>query len=268
MSLQRAGDAKAAQQLLRRIAARPSTRRARAMFDAAYLEIEQGHTERGYTDLRRALLAHPESGLADRALRRLLEHTIESAGPSAALQLLDQLEPQVGHAELHELVLYERARQIEIERGAWQALPHYRRVVVEHPYPEGRFWDECVLHSVRLLRQLGHPRRALAWIEWMLEHRESANWVGSYERHYSQAHYEMAEIWRDDLDDWRRARSEFRAVFEEYPTSLLRDDALWQAVQLSLVHGDTAAGCKDLDALRLEVPNSRYLGRSHPPCPP
>ena len=95
-SLQRAGDLLAAQQLLVALKQKPGHRQARAAFDHAYLYLERVEKPRGFKLLEKALLAHPESGNAERALRRLLTHTTQIGGLQRGLDLLSRLEVALG----------------------------------------------------------------------------------------------------------------------------------------------------------------------------
>jgi hypothetical protein len=93
----------------------------------------------------------------------------------------------------------------------------------------------------------------------MLREVEPALLQGSYTRpRYAEAQYRIAEIYRDDLAQPERARREFRRVFDEYPTSLLRDDALWQEALIGRATGDSNASCDPLTKLVTQLPDSRY----------
>jgi tetratricopeptide (TPR) repeat protein len=100
-SLARAGDHVAAGRLYEEISQTPQAERAaRAAFDQAKLEIAEGNPERGYRLLRQALLAHPDSGLAPGALRRLLAWRASQAGLADVLRTLDSLLEALGETEL------------------------------------------------------------------------------------------------------------------------------------------------------------------------
>jgi tetratricopeptide (TPR) repeat protein len=267
VSLQRAGLELQARSILRALGQRSTGQRAaRARFDHASSLIRSGKEVDGFAELRRAVLQFPDSGLAPKATRQLLERERERSGAQAALVLLAELERSTGESDLNQVLLYERAKLTEEAAGAAAALRAYRALIVRHPYPGGSYWDEAILRAAELERGLGRPQRAIEWLQFLLGHREQSNFMGSYERHYSKAQWLLAEIARDDLEDWQRARSEFQVVFEDYPTSLLGDDALFEAARLSHAHGQDAQACNDVRRLQQEFPDSRHIESARALC--
>ncbi len=91
---------------------------------------------------------------------------------------------------------------------------------------------------------------------------------GSYERpRYAAARYRVAELYRDRIGDKPRAVREFRRVWDEHPTSLLKDDALWQAARLEHDRGEAGAACKLMKVLVSEAPDSRFAACASALCP-
>ncbi len=265
-SLNRAGRPSAALELYTKLASTQGERQARAAFDLAYLTIEQGQTERGYELLARAMLSHPNSGNADRALLELLERKERQQGIAGALDLTTQLQTQLANTELMQALGWRRAQLLERQGDAGAALQAYQQLTKRFPYPTGVYWDESMLRIAELQIELGHADQALGTLRAMLKERESSTISGSYERRFSAAHYRIAEIERDHRNDWKAARDEFDEVAAAYRTSLLRDDALWQSALLSKQHGDPEAACVAARRLSVHTPDSRYNRCTHLVC--
>ncbi len=266
-SLERAGESLAAQKLLGRLAdAGPGERQARARFDAAYLTLDRGDTEAGMKQLKEAILEYPDSGPAIRALRTLLDHARQSAGNAGEGALIGQLLPKLARTSLHQRLLYARAQLLERSQPADAAVRAYGELIEAYPYPHGLFWDESIIARAKLLVQLGRPAEAVHSLRKMLAHREQSDFLGSYERHYADAHYLLATITRDSLGDLAAARTEFRTIAKRYTTSVLRDDALWQAMACSQRLGASAEVCADAERLVDTFPDSRFSACAHHVC--
>ena len=270
-ALRRAGRHEDARRLLDELErTRPrSSRAARAAFDRADIEIEVGNAERGWRELEAAIRKYPRSGPALTALTRLARQREERAGAEAALSLLADVARTGGGAELREQAHYQRARLLERLGRDHEALTAYLDSAARFPYPEGALWDDS-LHAASLLEEkLGRPDRAIAHLERMLREKEPSSLKqGSYERpRYAAARYRVAELYRDRIGDKPRAVREFRRVWDEHPTSLLKDDALWQAARLEHDRGEAGAACKLMKVLVSEAPDSRFAACASALCP-
>jgi TolA-binding protein len=92
--------------------------------------------------------------------------------------------------------------------------------------------------------------------------------LGSYERaRYAEARFRLAELYRDALGDPARARREFRRVFDDHPTSLLGDDALFQEALMARSAGDVSGTCAPLRILKAKLPASRFAACASELCP-
>ncbi len=269
-ALGRAGRHAEAQALLAELAQkRPkSSRAARAAFDRASIEIEHGNAERGYAELERALARYPRSGVALGALSRIAAHREEKEGVDATLAYLKKLSREAGGDELREQAGFDFARLLEKHGRDREALAAYLDLADRFPYPTGALWDDALFMASLLEEKLGEPRRAILHLERMLKEKEPSSLQGSYERpRYAAARYRVAELCRDRLGDPRRAAKEFHRVWSEHPTSLLRDDALWQAARLERQLGDGEAACKTLSTLADGTPDSRFVPCLRALCP-
>lgn len=261
-SLLRAGDLVAARKLFIELASRPSPRQARAAFDLAYLMVNSEEAEAGHRLLESLVVKYPNAGNARRALQVLLAHKRNTLGPDTELEWLKKLSKQVSGSELEQTVLFIQATRLQESHSDEAALRAYQDLALRFPYPAGAYWDEAILKAARIEVHLGRPKAALQRLSLMLREREAPVLVGSYERRFAEAHYLIAEIYQNQLGDWIRARREFRVVATKYSTSLLRDDALWQAILLSQKHGDQNAACDDARQLASSLPESRFAGCS------
>jgi tetratricopeptide (TPR) repeat protein len=184
----------------------------------------------------------------------------EKSGSRAALAELERWLPSFEKTELDETLRYERGRRLEREGRLAEARDAYLDGARRHPYPKGALWNDALRAAARLEEQLGRPREAIALLERLLAEREHAWIVGSYERGYAEARFRVAVLERDALGDARAARRTFRRVFDEFPTSLLRDDALYEEARLARRSGDEAAACEAISLLLGTLPDSRYAG--------
>lgn len=256
-SLWKGGRPEAAKRLFQVLKSKPGTRQARAAFDYAYLCLDADNAVEGYAALRSAVMNHPESGNVDRALRVLVERERSTAGETGAVAFLRRLQSALNGTGAEQSIRYFLARLLEDSHQTGPALQEYEVLRTRFPYPQGMYWDEATLRSVELLLESGKVDRAANLLKDMLGAREGSAIVGSYERRFSTAHFRLAEVYRDEKNDWRRARAEFRRLFEIYETSLLRDDSLWEASLLSLKNAEPNEACNDMKRL-LELPDSRF----------
>lgn len=239
-------------------------RAARAAFELAWLDIEGGHAARGEQGLLDVTLRYQDSALAGRAFVGLANRLEKRGGPEAVLALIDQLRPKLKQPELAEQVRYAQGQLLRTIGQTERARQVFLELAQDFPYPQGAYWEDALWLAADIERTAGRPQAALAHLERMLREVEPAHFQGSYARtRYAEAQYRIAEIYRDELASPDRARVEFRKVFDEHPTSLLRDDALWQEALIGWTGGGTAASCQPLERLVATLPDSRYA-----PCAP
>lgn len=258
---QRAGDSEAARAGYHEVLdlAPEGARAARAAFELAWLDIESGATERGEQALLSVTLRYQDSALAGRAFAGLVNRLEERGGPQAALALIDRVRPKIQHPELAEQVRYAEGRLLRTTGQEERARRAFLELARDFPYPQGAYWEDALWHAADIERSQGNPKAALSHLERMLREVEPALLQGSYTRpRYAEAQYRIAEIYRDDLAQPERARREFRRVFDEYPTSLLRDDALWQEALIGRASHHSNASCDPLTKLVTQLPDSRY----------
>lgn len=266
-SYERGGKVTEARTLYTELAAGNSERAPRSAFALADLQLAAGDTQGGYAALEAAVRKYPTSGVANLALRRYFAELAETGGNEAVLAYIAQVEPGLDHSALAEQLLYERAQRLNAAEKIAEARDAYVVVADRFPYPYGAYWDDALFHAAECEQKLGNSARAVALLERMLAAREESHLSGSYERpRFAEAAYRVAELYRDALNDPAAARRAFRNVYVAFPTSTLRDDALWQEALLAR-RASSAEACAPLSLLVRDIPDSRYVPCAARICP-
>lgn len=241
-TLLRMGNESEALAMLDAIAARrPISRRTiRALFDAALIRMELGENGRAMEALLFIVNERPGDGPASRSLRLILD-----ARPAAArLAFLRALHERVGATDLGDDILwYEADLSIELgdREGAVAAL---EQIVREHPYPYGQRWDDALWRLADLAEEAGDPRGAIAYLARMIDPHELTVTPGSQTLpRMPDARLRIARIYRDRLDDPVRAAEHFTGTYSQFPTSRVRDDALYELGVMWLERGEHDEGC-------------------------
>lgn len=232
-----------------------------AIYRAGALQLRAGKTVPAWTALWRVVTEWPDEPIAADALRALLEDgrrrdaralADELAKLITALaetKIADNLLWSLADVEEHELANPEAARA------------HYDRIPLDHP--DSGLRDDARWHAARISRALGDPHGAITRLRALLATREVALGAGSYFSIWlDDAQLELGKILRDDLHDGRGAAAAFRQLPKDYPTSILRDDALYElAVTLAGI-GDRAGACQAVRDLVALDRDSKYVARS------
>lgn len=269
MNLLRVGDTRGGERQLQQLAAKrpPGPRSARAAFDLAFMEFKRDPSA-GVRSLERAVLLHPRGSSAARGLRTIAAHKAAS-NPLHAISFLRAIERRARGSQANELAEaagYETARQLDASGDPGAALEVYQRTVRRYPYPSGVLWDNALLASAQIQVRLERYRDAIKSLEFLLGHKEEAFFLGSYDRHYAQAEWRIAEIFQLHLGLPEQAAKRFMAMAQRYPFSHLRDDALWKAAVIWNSLEITDRACSAVSELRTIVPRSRYQRCSHLAC--
>jgi TolA-binding protein len=267
-SFERAGDGERADAIFADLEREGGERAARALFERAVLAERRGDEARAQELYRESLRRYPAAGTSPAALDRHLAYVARTQGDVATLARLDELVVELAGGALDERARYSRARLLDRLGKTELALAAYLDTASRHPYPEGALWDDALFRAATAAQKLERPRDAIALLERMLAEREEAHGYGSYERpRYAEARFAIAELYRDSLHDPSRAGREFLRVWTDHPTSLLRDDALFQAALMAKTAHDEARACDRARTLELEAPDSRYVGCVKHLCP-
>jgi tetratricopeptide (TPR) repeat protein len=239
-----------------------------ATYRAALLRIASGDPAVGWSAMEEVVTRFPGSGVARPALHRLVAHAEEEGGPSATLEMLHRLDAEVGKTERGEEVAYEAALALIRLGRTVEARDALVKVASTWPYPNGLLFDDALFRASLLDEALGRYEAALADLKSLLAARESSWLVGSYERpRYDAAELRIAELYETRLHDDARARSALHTLYADFPTSLLRDKALFHEAELAAKDGDLAHRCDLLASLVHDFPDSRYVPCATERCP-
>ncbi len=240
----------------------------RAAYDRAVIEIKHGNSEHGYRQLEQVMIDYPRSGPAVSALHRVLVHADQQGGPTRALAVLDRLLPKLDKSELSERLNFAYAEYLDKAGRTRAARDRYLYTAKRFPYPYGALWDDALYMASKDDEKLGDYRAAIAVLRRMLKEQEPSSMQGSYERpRFDQAQMRIAVLYRDRLHDPAAARRAFHKVWTDHPTSLLRDDALWDEALLAKKAGDVDDACSVLSTLAHGMPHSRYVPCARELCP-
>jgi len=181
---------------------------------------------------------------------------------SERLAFLGELYERVGRSDLGDDILVFEA-EVRLEAGDREgAIRALERIVREHPYPHGQRWDDALFRLADLAEEDGDFEAAIAYLARMIAPHEHTVTPGSQTApRMPEARIRIARIYRDRLRDPSRAAAHFRATYEQFPTSTLRDDALYELGAMWLEAGDRAEGCAMLARVvqEFEVGHARRL---------
>jgi len=127
-------------------------------------------------------------------------------------------------------------------------------------YPHSSLRDDGLWRAAELLRTSGDFEGALKRLRRILSSRKDAIITGSY--NYLQlddAQLLVGRIYLDDLHDAARAADAFALLADDYPESVLRDDALYDLARARRAQGNVAAACKALARLCKQFPDGNRV---------
>jgi Tetratricopeptide repeat len=237
---------------------------ARALHEAAMLELRRGHDKAAYDLFWRVIVEHPDAAAADDALRVVVRDG-RRRNPRELDGVLASLYGREHESELGDNLLAARADLAEHELAdARAAIDLWDQIAAK--WPKGPLFDDACWNAARLTRK-GDPKGALARLRKLLATKEEAFMIGSYHSVFlDDAQLEVGRILRDDLGEARAALAEFeRLQGKDYRDSVLRDDALFELAQTHAGLGDAAAACAALARLKKDFPDSKYLLELPPP---
>lgn len=232
---------------------------ATARYRAGALQLRDRPTE-AWTELWRVVTDYPDEPIASDALRALLTDG-RRRDPRALADQLSRLLTPLAETQIADNLLWSLADLAEHElANPAAARAYYDRIPADTPASGLR--DDARWHAARLSRLLHDPAGAAARLRALLATREVAFGAGSYFSIWlDDAQLELGKILRDDLRDPRAAAAAFRRLPEDYPRSILRDDALYE-LAVTLAPDEPAAACAARARLAREFPDSKYKDRA------
>jgi TolA-binding protein len=239
---------------------------ATAVYRAGVLLLADHQVTPAWTALWRVVTDYPDEPVAGDAVRALVTDGRGRDARALSDQIARLLTP-LAETEVADNLLWELADLAEHELGnAPDARAYYDRIATD--YPRSGMRDDARWHGARLSRALHDPQGAVTRLRALLATREVALLAGSYFSIWlDDAQLELGKVLRDDLHDLPGAAAAFRQLPEDYPASILRDDALYElAVTLEQI-GDHGAACAQIRRLAREFTDSKYLARGRELCP-
>lgn len=230
---------------------------AKALYRAGRLRLELGEDAAGYELLWRAVTNYPDVAYAVDALRLVVTDG-RRRNPAQLYDVLHGLiEPLAGN-DVSDNILYYLATLAEEEFSRpGVARGHLDTIIAS--YREGGMFDEACWHAARLSRGLGDGKGAARRLRALLATREVAIGAGSYFSVWlDDAQLELGIVLRDDLGDNRAAVAAFRQLPEDYPASVLHDDASFEIAVTLARAGNRTGACRELARLARTWPDSKY----------
>jgi tetratricopeptide (TPR) repeat protein len=178
--------------------------------------------------------------------------------PAALARKLDALWPRVAKLDLGDNVLWERAELSRIAGDAAGAIHFYDELAKN--YLRSSLRDDAIWQAAHLLRDAGDTKRALAHLQIILDSRRDALITGSYNSIWlDDAQLLKGQILLDDLHENARAAEAFALLADDYPESVLKDDALVELARADVALGKPADACAALERLFKKYPDSNRL---------
>jgi tetratricopeptide (TPR) repeat protein len=230
---------------------------ARARLRAGQLQLDLGRDREAYRLLWLVVTEAPEQAFAADALKLLLRDGRRRDANQLYLVLV-QLYERLAATELGDNLLFALAELAEEERkDARLALSFHDTLAAR--YVKSGLRDEALWHGARLARSLGNAEGAARRLRTLLATREVAWGAGSYFSVWlDDAQLELGKVLRDDLGRRQAALDAFARLPRDYPASILRDDALWEAAQTFEQMGDARRACDALGQLGRRHRDSRW----------
>ena len=253
----RFADAEAAWLRAAEVTTQPRTA-ARALARAADLAHAELHDDAAAARLAwRVVESHPDEIAADDALKLALR--IDEPRDWAALAVrLGALYPRVVRFDVGDNVLFERGMLLARHGRAAEAIVIFDELA--DAYPRSSLRDDGLWHAAELLRSDGDFDGALRRLRRILASRRDAIITGSY--NYLQlddAQLLVGRIYLDDLRDPAHAAEAFELLADDYPGSVLRDDALYDLARARREQHDVAAACRALARLVTQFPDGNRV---------
>jgi tetratricopeptide (TPR) repeat protein len=241
---------------------------AQGLYRAGVLTLESsgGDAERertAWTYLWKVVTDYPDEAFAADAVGLIVRDGRGRDAKALSVEL-SRLLTSLGDTEVADNLLWALADLDEHELADPSAARSaYDRIPLDHPRSGLR--DDARWHAARLSRQMKDPRGAVDRLRKLLATREVALIGGSYFSVWlDDGQLELGRILRDDLGDLPGAAKAFRRLPEDYPDSILLDDASIELADTLVRAGDHAGACAELARLTKRWPDSKHLATRAP----
>ena len=231
---------------------------ARALQRAAELAHEELHDDGAAAALAwRTVESYPDEIAADDALK-LAIRIDEPRDWQALAARLAALYPRVVKFDVGDNVMFERGMLLSRHDQPTEAVAIFDALA--DAYPHSSLRDDGLWRAAGLLRGSGDFDGALRRLRRILASRKDAIITGSY--NYLQlddAQLLVGRIYLDDLHDPARAAEAFELLADDYPESVLRDDALYDLARAKKEQHDVPAACGALQRLCKQFPDGNRV---------
>lgn len=231
---------------------------ARALVRAGALAHERLGDDGGAAALAwRCVERYPDEIAAGDALA-LAIRVDEPRGWEALSAHLERLAATLRSDDVGDNLVYERGLLLARHGEAPEAVALFDALADGWPHSSLR--DDGLWRAAGLLRARGDFQGALARLRRILSTRKDALVTGSY--NYLQlddAQLLLGQIYLDDLHDAAHAAEAFTTLADDYPESVLRDDALLELARARVAQHDTAGACRALGRLLRQFPDGNRV---------
>jgi tetratricopeptide (TPR) repeat protein len=242
----RAGDVETALARFEWLASRgdDAARRTRGELECVRIYFDRGQWDRAEVVAIEVAARQPAMGAGRRAIElALIEADARDATGAAAHRFAERAWARLSRTELAATLDVERARRFHRAGRDAEAVAMYERAL-QWRYPTNPRWDDASLELAELHAEVGRHREALSVIDRALSVREGLALVpGSSVRPQFPALAMARARELEALGERQRAADAFQAVYVEFPTARVRDDALEQESRIRAALGDRAAAC-------------------------
>lgn len=234
---------------------------AQALWRAGRLAYDADRVPEAAAFLWRLITELPDEAFAADAVGFVVART-RTVDVKALWARLSALYPGLDHTAVADNLLWALADLAEHELGDPRAARElYDRIPRDHP--ESGLRDDARWHAARISRETGDAEGAVRRLRDLLATREVSIGAGSYFSVWlDDAQLELGRVLRDDLHDLPAAASAFAELPEDYPRSILVDDALHELAATELARGNAAGACRAAARLLKHDPESRHAARA------
>ncbi|MCC6749721.1 MAG: tetratricopeptide repeat protein [Deltaproteobacteria bacterium] len=235
---------------------------ARALLEAGRLlegPLREPHGALGL--YQQVIVRYPEEAPAVEAVRALVRLYRGSDRAASLVRLLHHLYRAVEASRLAGNLLLAAAELYEARGELRQAVAILDQLAERHPKSPVR--DDGIYRAGTLLERLKDWEGALRRYRKLLAGQSYAFLGGSFGSiHMDDAQLRVGVIQLQALGRPRAALESFAAVRDDYPRSLLRDDAQWWIAQVHLQSGHREASCAALARLLRDFPDGNHARRA------
>ena len=235
----------------------------RGLFVAGKLAMRLKQDKRAYRLLWNVVTEFPDENSAPGALRLIVTDG-RARNATQLVLILQALANALHNSGIGDNLYYHIA---DLSRNEFDDAPTALRFLdtLVQNYPLSGLRDEALWYGAELSRKLGDPRGAAKRYRLLLATREVALGAGSYFSIWlDNAQLALGIVLRDELGDLDGALTAFAQLPQDYPHSILRDDAMWERA-VTYARGDrTRKACAALDALKRKWPDSKYEQKQAP----